>query len=338
MSGLASPKAGHSVGVAHRYSLVEQFSQKPITLIPIQQEVSIETITNLRQFPGQQIAVCDFRVEGMEREGVRKPYGYYLPQPDIHVIDHHGRDDERMERWISSSNLANLFLREYGPFSGGQLVVAHHFDCDSIITSQKVRGILPCEQRFDDAVIAADHSGAPHPVADLLTALESAQRAAPPIQRYLFSLRNLELLLNHESLEPEAARLVRQLEGRRELARRIVQDGKLNQSGDLFWGMFQTQMDPELLIPHLPTAKLIVTMYPMSFGETEPSLAVRLVLGQAAPLGFTLPQLDINSLDPHYGGRWNRGSNRRGGGTTISPEQYVKTLTEKLSQALAAMA
>ena len=52
-------------------------------------------------------------------------------------------------------------------------------------------------------------------------------------------------------------------------------------------------------------------------------------LGAGAPQGMTLQGLGIETFDPAYGGRWNAGSNKRGGGTTLQPAQYAERLRER---------
>jgi hypothetical protein len=52
------------------------------------------------------------------------------------------------------------------------------------------------------------------------------------------------------------------------------------------------------------------------------------------PPGFTLHSLGIQLWNPGFGGRWNAGSNKRGGGTTIEPRDYANRLLAKLIPAL----
>lgn len=44
------------------------------------------------------------------------------------------------------------------------------------------------------------------------------------------------------------------------------------------------------------------------------------------------PDEDILVCDPHYGGRWNAGSNGRGGGTHIPPRIYADLLRSKVAE------
>lgn len=56
---------------------------------------------------------------------------------------------------------------------------------------------------------------------------------------------------------------------------------------------------------------------------------VKLRLGNAAPPGFTLHDMKIPNWNPAFGGRWNAGSKKRGGGTSIEPRDYANRLLAK---------
>ena len=55
----------------------------------------------------------------------------------------------------------------------------------------------------------------------------------------------------------------------------------------------------------------------------SPLWNVKLRLGQAAPAGLSLHDLKLSAWDKNFGGRWNAGSNKRGGGTDIAPVDYA---------------
>ena len=60
--------------------------------------------------------------------------------------------------------------------------------------------------------------------------------------------------------------------------------------------------------------------------DKEPgSTAIKCRLGAGAQR-VSLQHLGINVFDPNYGGRWNAGSNSRGGGTPLSTAQWVAEL------------
>ena len=74
----------------------------------------------------------------------------------------------------------------------------------------------------------------------------------------------------------------------------------------------------------------MVLMIASPRGDSEGHWDIHLRLGQAAPKGFSLHGLNLKGLDPNYGGRWNAGSNIRGGGTNLAPEKYGEKLSELL--------
>ena len=53
---------------------------------------------------------------------------------------------------------------------------------------------------------------------------------------------------------------------------------------------------------------------------------------QAAPAGFSLLELGIEDFDPGFGGRWNAGANKRGGGSSLSNQEYVDNLLPLIDQ------
>jgi len=61
---------------------------------------------------------------------------------------------------------------------------------------------------------------------------------------------------------------------------------------------------------------------------------MKIRLGQAAPAGLMLDKRKIQVFDPNYGGRWNAGSNGRGGGTSLDPRTYVLKLFDALKFSL----
>jgi hypothetical protein len=48
-----------------------------------------------------------------------------------------------------------------------------------------------------------------------------------------------------------------------------------------------------------------------------------------------LNDLKLREWDTGYGGRWNAGSNKRGKGTNVPPDEYAKFVAEHLAAKLA---
>ncbi len=40
----------------------------------------------------------------------------------------------------------------------------------------------------------------------------------------------------------------------------------------------------------------------------------------------------MQAVDSNYGGRWNAGSNKRGGGSAVDPETYISSVIERVKE------
>lgn len=296
--------------------LVELLKESPITLI---EEKNLYTIADLKEmFPGQKIFACDFRVRSIE--GGKAVVGGYK-RDLITNIDHH-TPTHRMERPISSTDLAIEYVKQNGPVEANALTLINHTDCDSILASAILKGILPPEERFGKAANAADHTGEPEPIAELLLAFNDKRDVE-------FSLRNLQAFLDNRPLEPEAQELLDHQKQERERAKQLVASGVFRKVGRVFFAQLAQKIETSLLVGELPKAEIIMMVSPHQ--KNPQNWEVKLRLGQAAPKGLNLHKIGIREFDRVYGGRWNAGSNKRGGGTEIPPEEYARLLNEKLS-------
>ncbi len=295
-----------------------------INLIPLTSEI---TKTVLRQkFPIGQIFVCDFYVEGMENDSFIG-CGFQDQAGLITNIDHHSPSVE-MFRPISSGNLAIEYVNQNGKLPAEAITVINHTDCDSIISSLIMRGYLPPDQIFYDAVIAADHTGEENPIADLLQALD--------VKRSInFSVRNLANLLIGKELEPEAKQLLAaRLQGRRETAD-ALKLGAVIQEGLVTVVKLTENMRNEFMPALFPKAAVILTY---ETGSQPDSWVARCRLGLAAPAKFTLFSLNLKTeLDPNMGGRWNATANKRGGETTIPLDDYIARLYRLTNEKIASL-
>src|SRR3712207_2255748 len=131
-----------------------------------------------------------------------------------------------MRRRISSTGLAVEHVRRHGPAGRDTMVVINHTDCDSVLSSAVVLGLLPPEPAWADAAIAADHTGAAHPVADLLQSLEHERDFA-------MSLRNLLLAGAGAPVEAAASARLGERLRRRERAAALVAGGAFRPIGGL---------------------------------------------------------------------------------------------------------
>lgn len=209
------------------------------------------------------IHACDFYVTGAEH-GIPEPGGFRIGR--ILNVDHHA-PHPRMEQPVTSTGLAYEHLIAGGRPDPASYVIIHHTDCDSILSSAMLLGLLPADPDLVAASVAADHTGEENEIADLLQALDEGRRG------------------DRTGVVPEAA----------------------------------------------------VTMVASPNVADPARWTIKLRLGESAPPGLTLHALAITDWDPKFGGRWNAGSNGRGGGTHIEPELYAIRLRARLDEAMAAM-
>ncbi len=292
--------------------------------IALIKEGSCITADNLFEIFGQDkpIVACDFYVDGIEFSGKQKTHG--LDYKNIINIDHHA-PIEAMERQISSATLAIDYVNNSGVQEDCHVVV-NHTDCDSVLSSSIVRGVLPPEKIFSDAAIAADHTGEPNDIADLLQSLG--------IKRDIdFSLRNLDLLLRGERLEPEAEKLFIKRQKDRQRAREFVEGGAFNFVGKVAYANSETNFDGAFLPALLKDSFVIILGSPfrdISGDRVEGVLRIAIRLGQNVPKGLTLHSLGIKDLGLGFGGRWNAGNNKRSGGTRFTIEQCAQMIAKAI--------
>jgi len=288
----------------------------PIILLPATSTVVMPVVLAVSDGP---LVACDFYIDDIER-GEEVPGGYQLGR--VLNVDHHA-PTPRMTRQISSANLALERLAAVGAPPADARVVVNHTDCDSVLSAGLMAGRLEPAPELGAAAIAADHTGAEHPLADLLQALD-------PRRDVELSLRNAALLLAGRPVEREAAEALAERARRRERARQSVTRGEIARVGPVAFGSFDGEVDGEFFPALLPDAVVILLAYPRPDAPGRWIMKIR--LGAAAPPGLTLHALGVARLDPIFGGRWNAGSNRRSGGTHLSPAWYVRQLKLRMSR------
>lgn len=300
--------------------LTEDLEAIPIRLLPLTSRVTESELLKLRPEPTL-ILACDFYVEGIERTGKRVPGGYQLGH--IINVDHHAPTEE-MQRPVSSTTLA---LERVAEMSTPQdaLIAVHHTDCDSVLSAGILSGRLKPDPHFNDAAIAADHTGEANPIADLLQALDRKRDLE-------FSFRNLAALLDRQPLEPEAERLLRDRHQRRRDAAEAVATGRFQKVEGVYFGVFQPKLEGEFFPALLPEAEIILAMEPIAADRW----VVKARLGNAAREGLSLDALRIREHDAFWGGRWNAGGNGRPDadgiiwGTNQPPQCYAETIASLL--------
>lgn len=298
--------------------VLQRLSASKVQLIEKNQHISAAELE--ARFRTGDIIACDFYVSRIE-EGEAVTGGFRRGR--IMNVDHHAPVRE-MSRPISSTNLAIDLVKAHGPQREATVLI-NHTDCDSILSSAIVAGVLEPEDRFGEAAIIADHRGSANDIADLLQGL------GPP-RDVAHSLESLERLLAGEPLDDAAAAALAKRRQKRERAREVVASGAFRQFGRLAFAVLPERFDGELFPPLLPDAALLMFAAPLK--EDPSRWVVKIRMGWSAPDRLDLHDLDVPDIDPTFGGRWNAGSNTRGGGTDLDPEHYASQVAARLDVAL----
>jgi hypothetical protein len=313
----------------------ERGETRPVapTILPLRNEVTASEVEEA--CPGSRVIVaCDFYVNGAESGTVLPGEDHGRPLPTgLHVgrilnVDHHA-PIEVMRQPITSTQLATRALA--GGFqpttTPAPWVVINHTDCDSILSSALMMGLLEPDEELVAASIAADHTGEVNDIADLLQGLDEGREGDRTDEQYLESLRNLRLLQEGKPLELCARRALDLRRGRRAAARRLVDEGRFTRVGGVAWATLDEEIDGAFFRPLLPEAAVI--MLAVRHPKLSDRWVMKLRLGANAPPGMTLHSLGIRDWDPAFGGRWNAGSNKRGGGTPMDPADYAALIARR---------
>ena len=287
-------------------SSLAEAAQQRLTLEPLAKAVARDTFTGTPQ------VVCDAYVDAIELFATPTPWGWIVD--DSENIDHHA-PGARFEAQVSSANLALARVAHGGVVAPGVPVRITHTDCDSILSAGIVSGLLPAHDEFGEAAIAADHTGVAHPIADLLQAVEDTRSLSD-------SFSALEAHLAGHTLPAFADRALNERLTRREHAADAVRAGHFELIDGFACFDFDGSMEGEFFAPLLPQARVIVLSTP--YPDRPDQRLVRVRLGQAARAEESLHALRLNEVDSAYGGRWNAGSNRRGGGTPLMAAAWVR--------------
>lgn len=273
------------------------------------------------------VYACDFYLQGAERWRLEAG-GLRLGR--ILNVDHHA-PIPFMEAPITSTVLAYAHLTESDgadTADRGPCVAINHTDCDSVLSSAMLMGYLPADPALVRASICADHTGEADPVAELLQALDEGRQGDRNAAQYHESLRNLHAMRSGSSLEPMAMTAIARRRERQAKARQMVDAGGFSRSGAVALGISSREIDGAFFPALLPEATVIMVASPHP--EVPARWTVKLRLGRAAPRGLTLHRLRVTDWDSNFGGRWNAGSNKRGGGTTLSPDRYAAALAKRI--------
>jgi guanosine-3',5'-bis(diphosphate) 3'-pyrophosphohydrolase len=295
------------------------------TIMPLQGNIGESMVE--AECPGERpILVCDFRIDGAEQWTLETGG---LRRGRILNVDHHAAIAE-MERPVTSTALAVQLLRADPDAGKGAWVVVNHTDCDSVLSSAMLMGSFPPDDDLVAASVAADHTGVEHPVADLLQALDESRHGDRTEAQYLESLRGVRRLLAGEELEPSAQAALTLRRKRRERARDLVERGLVIREGPVALLTLDEEIDGAFFPGLLPDSAVIMLASPHPLQTGRWTVKLRIALG--APPGLRLHQLGVSEWDSAFGGRWNAGSNKREGGTSMSPEEYARRVAERLER------
>jgi len=287
---------------------------RPIQLLPLTQCISL---SDLDRVDGDCLIVADSYVDSAETWRATS-WGWQMErhQRPIHNVDHHA-PVQRMRCAISSGILAMNFVAEHPATSGG-VVVINHCDCDSIVSAAILSGRAEASDDLGQAVIAADHTGEPNRIADALQPLES-------LRDLDLSLHALDQLLSGQPLPGSVQKLYdARLEERSFWEKEIAKKDVVKWVGPVALLVSEKRIPAELLTSVLPDAAVIVTAKPLDSQKWV--MKVRLGRVGMDAMKLSLNTLKIELFDRAFGGRWNAGSNNRGGGTHLSPLDYAVKL------------
>lgn len=291
---------------------------RPIQLLPLTQSLSLN---DLDEIVGDLLIVADAYMDSAET-WTPAAWGWRTEQRDRRIcnVDHHA-PVPRMRRAISSGNLAIEFVGENPDMSEG-IVVINHCDCDSIVAAAILSGRVEASDELGQAVIAADHSGEPNRIADTLQPLES-------LRDLNLSLFTLDQLISGKTLPEKAQQLYEfRMEERIFWEKEIGKGGVVKWIGPVALLESEQRIPAEMLTSVLPEAAVIITSKPLN----SECWVMKVRLGRAGmgSSNLSLNNLGIELFDPAFGGRWNAGSNNRGGGTKLTPQEYA----EKVASAI----
>ena len=200
-------------------NLLEKYREGAVELLKERKFITKEEIEY--RFKDEKVLVCDVYVKDIENHRE----GDHFRDGNIYSIDHHAPLKE-FQKKISSANIAMEYVRNNGPIGKDFHVITNHTDADSVLACLIMRGVLPPDDRFAKAAIAADHTGEKNEIADLLQAIQYERDIE-------LAVRNLQLLLDGKPLEKRAADLLEERYKDRIKAEKMVEDEKIREIGNV---------------------------------------------------------------------------------------------------------
>jgi hypothetical protein len=270
---------------------------------------SCNTASELKEnFSGKKVCICDFYIEDSENGEIDE--SGVTNYCDLLIVDHHA-PVSYMRKHISSAVIASKYVSANSPLSDEYVIVVNHTDTDSLLSALLMSGGIEPNSEYEQAAIAADHTGEENIISDLLQSLEEGRELKASIEELLSPTEDLEITKERHLLRSELKELVNNC---------TVQDGiaYINMNKKIDAGLLPALFPPDV--------KAIMVASPMPDGS-KGKWRIRVRLGNSSE------EIELNKLNlPDTGGRWNAISTSRHGGTNIEPEDYLKMLSDKLNQ------
>ena len=307
----------------------------PISVVEHREPFTQEWLEALSE---RRIIACDFPVAGAA-DATSVTGGFEIGR--IINVDHHA-DIPSMKQLISSANLALERVRASGLDPLESEVIISHADCDSVLSAGIMSGRLLPHSVLGESALAADHTGAPDLISDVLQELENIRDAAKATANdkasdlaYCFDVVNKIIEAGERHLDSRARSALANRRRKREAAAIFAGSDQMQFSDGLAFGCPGEKLDGEFFPALIPSAAAILLMTRRHDDPQRWDAKIR--LGLSAPKGLDLLGIGIRELDPEFGGRWNAGSNSRNGGTTLTPDVYARNFSARLRRAMKAI-
>jgi hypothetical protein len=284
----------------------------------IRQKSSYTIAEIKKRFPGEKLCLCDFALLGAENKKVSEDLSITIDE-DLLLVDHHV-PLETFTAHISSTTIACNYARAHGPLPNAYKVVINHTDTDSLLSMLVMLGLLKPEEKYNQAALAADHTGENNEIADLLQVFSTHKD-------FHISIQNLLTYLKTGTYSEKQLALVNKRNERYELAADYVNNGKVKmyRPGLAYVVIKERLLKPIFFKRYLPEVKVLMVCRKLQSKNWE--IRIRL-FDEGSKVRLNKVHLK------NFGGRWNAGANRRSGGSNITPYRYVKSLWRQIEDKL----
>jgi len=283
-----------------------------IILIPPCKSIKADTLRI--QFSSTIVYACDFYIDEIEKAF---PIAGGFRSGLIINIDHHA-PVEAMANFNTSTSLAIDYVNTYGVAGNNDKIIINHTDCDSILSSLIIAGLLEPKEEYKHAALCADHTGEISEISEILQALEKERTVDLSIHS----------LMSFISTGKVASNIIPYLNAYRACRQRVHDYvSKAYSVGDIVVVPIDSDINSIMLLSCFPNAKIIMTVSPHLLYPQK--MAISVMRGPKAPKALYINTLP---LPPEFGGRWNMGSNKRSGGTSLPIDFYIEIIQKELER------